>query len=57
MKLNTNFSEFKKKHQNNQNQVIFHKTDCKKNKAIENIINNFLEKKIVLYLSQSKKEE
>jgi anthranilate synthase component 1 len=45
MKLNTNFSEFKKKHQNNQNQVIFHKTDCKKNKAIENIINNFLEKK------------
>jgi len=45
MKLNTNFSQFKKKHQNNKNQVIFHKTLCKKNKTIENIINNFLEKK------------
>ena len=45
MKLNTNFSQFKKKHKNKQNQVIFHKTQCKKNKTIENIINNFLIKK------------
>jgi len=45
MKLNTNFLQFKKKHKNNQNQIIFHKTQCKKNKTIENIINNFLIKK------------
>ena len=45
MKLNTSFSQFKKKHQNKQNQVIFHKTQCKNNKVIENIINNFLIKK------------
>ena len=45
MKLNTSFSQFKKKHQNKQNQVIFHKTQCKSNKVIENIINNFLVKK------------
>ena len=45
MKLNTSFSKFKKKHKNKKNQVIFHKTQCKKNKTIENIINNFLIKK------------
>ena len=45
MKLNTNFSQFKKKHKKKQNQVIFHQTKCKKNKTIENIINNFLIKK------------
>jgi anthranilate synthase component 1 len=45
MKLNTNFSQFKKKHKKKQNQVIFHHTKCKNNKTIENIINNFLIKK------------
>ena len=45
MKLNTSYSQFKKKHKNKQNQVIFHKTHCKNNKIIENIINNFLTKK------------
>ena len=45
MKLNTSFLQFKKKHKNKQNQVIFHKTHCKNNKIIENIINNFLTKK------------
>ena len=45
MKLNTSFISFKKKHKNKKNQVIFHETFCKNNKAIENIINNFLTKK------------
>jgi len=45
MKINTSFASFKKKHKNKKNQVIFYKTDCKNNKTIENIINNFLIKK------------
>ena len=45
MKINTSFSTFKKKHQNNKNQIIFYKTDYKNNKDVENIINNFLHKK------------
>ena len=45
MKINTSFSTFKKKHQNNKNQIIFYKTDNKNNKDVENIINNFLHKK------------
>jgi len=45
MKINTNLSAFKKKHQSNKNQIIFYKTDCKSNKAVKNIINNFLHKK------------
>jgi len=46
MNINTSFINFKKKHKNKKNQIIFHKADCKSNKAIENIINNFLIKKI-----------
>ena len=45
MNINISFSNFKKKHKNRKNQIIFHKTDCKNNKTIENIINNFLIKK------------
>ncbi len=45
MIINTNFSSFKKKHKNKKNQIIFHKSNCKNNKIIENIINNFLIKK------------
>jgi len=45
MNINTNLSDFKKKHQNKKNQVIFHKIDCKNKKIIENLINNFLIKK------------
>jgi len=45
MKINTSLFDFKKKHKNKKNQIIFHKTDCKNNKNIENIINNFLIKK------------
>jgi len=45
MNINTSFLDFKKKHQNKKNQVIFCKTKCKNNKIIENIINNFLIKK------------
>jgi len=45
MNINTNLPNFIKKHKNKNNQVIFHKSDCKNNKIIENIINNFLIRK------------
>ena len=45
MRINTNFANFKKKHKNKKNQIIFHESSCKNNKIIENIINNFLLKK------------
>ena len=45
MKINTSLPNFKKKHQNKKNQIIFYKARCKNNKIIENIINNFLIKK------------
>ena len=45
MNINTNLSNFRKIHKSKKNQVIFHKTSCKNNKTIENIINNFLIKK------------
>ena len=45
MNINTNLTNFKKKHRSKKNQIIFHKTDCKINKNIENLINNFLIKK------------
>ena len=45
MIINTNFLNFKKKHKNRQNQIIFHKESCKNNKVVENIISNFFFKK------------
>ena len=45
MKINTSLSQFKKKHKNKKNQIIFYKTSYRGNKIIENIINNFLIKK------------
>ena len=45
MNINTNLSNFIKNHRYKKNQVIFHKTDCKNNNIIENIINNFLTQK------------
>ena len=45
MNINTSLSNFIKKHKAKKNQIIFHKTDCKDNKIIENIINNYLIKK------------
>ena len=45
MNINTNQHNFKKKHKNKKNQIIFHKASCKSNKIIDNIINNFLIKK------------
>ena len=45
MNINTNLFNFKKKHKSKKNQIIFHKANCKNNKTIENIINNFLIKK------------
>ena len=45
MNINTSLFNFKKKHKSKKNQIIFHKSKCKNNKIIENIINNFLIKK------------
>ena len=45
MNINTNLTNFSKKHKNKKNQIIFYKTKCKNNKILENIINNFLIKK------------
>ena len=45
MKVNINLPNFIKKHKKKKNQVIFHTINCKNNKIIENIINNFLLKK------------
>ena len=45
MIINTSLVNFKKKHKNKKNQIIFHKSKCKNNKIIENIIDNFLLKK------------
>ena len=45
MSINTTFITFKKKHKDKKNQIIFDKTNCKNNKVIENIIDNFLVKK------------
>ncbi len=45
MKININFSNFKKKHKHKKNQIIFHKSSCKNNRVIENLIDNFLNEK------------
>ena len=45
MDINTTLFDFKKKHKNKKNQILFHKENCHNNKIIENIINNFLVKK------------
>ena len=45
MDINTSFFKFKKLHKENKNQIIFHKTDCRNDKVIENIISKFLIKK------------
>ena len=42
MNINTSLLNFKKKHKNKKNQIIFHKVNCDSNKTIQNIINNFL---------------
>ena len=45
MNVNLNLSNFTAKHKKKNNQILFHKTDCKNNKIIENIITNLLTQK------------
>ena len=45
MNINISLADFKKKHRNNKNQIIFYKSHCKNNKIIKNLIVNFLIKK------------
>ena len=44
MKINKSIINFKKRHKNKKNQIIFYKANCN-NKIIQNLINNFLPKK------------
>ena len=45
MKINTSLFNFTRKHKKKSNQVLFYKINCKNNKILENLINNFLIKK------------
>ena len=45
MKLNVSLKEFKKKHNQKKNQVLYYKIKSKNSLEIENLINNFLEDK------------
>ncbi len=45
MRLNTNLTNFKKKHKKKKNQIIFYKEKCRNKKTIENIIDNLLKNK------------
>ena len=45
MKINTNLTNFEKKHKQKKNQILFYKINCNSSKAIENIINNYLSRK------------
>jgi len=45
MNINITLKQFKKNHKNKKNQTLFHISNCKNNKVLENIINNFLIKK------------
>ena len=45
MKTNISFATFKKNKKKKKNQIIFQSIECKNKNIIENIINNFLNKK------------
>ena len=45
MNINTSLANFKKKHKEKKNQILFHKESCTDNKIIEGIINKFLTRK------------
>jgi len=45
MKLNLDFNKFSSNYQRSKNQIVFHKAKCNNNIIIENIIDNFLNKK------------
>ena len=45
MNINISLYDFKKRHINKKNQVIFHIADCQSNKIIKNLMHNFLVKK------------
>ena len=55
MKINRSFKEFKFRHRNNENQIIYTSKKVKTDEEIINLIDNFLIEKIALFLSQLKK--
>ena len=55
MKINRSFKDFKFRHRNKKNQILYTSKKVKNDEEVLNLIDNFLKKKIVLFLSQLKK--
>ena len=55
MIINRSFKEFKFRHRNKQNQIVFTSKKVKNDEEVINLIDNFLTEKIVLFLSLLKK--
>ena len=55
MKINRSFKDFKFRHRNKKNQILFTSKKVKNDNEVINLIDNFLIEKIVLFLSQLKK--
>jgi len=57
MNINTSLFNFTKRHKNKKNQVLFYKIQCKDNKILENLINNFLIKKNTFIFESVEKQK
>ena len=55
MIINRSFKDFKFRHRSKKNQIIYTSKKVKNDEEVLNLINNFLEEKIVSYLSPLKK--
>ena len=55
MIINRSFKDFKFRHRSKKNQIIYTSKKVKNDEEILNLINSFLDEKIVLYLSLLKK--
>ena len=47
MNINTSLSNFKKKHLNKKNQVIYYKVACKNNRTIDEVVNFLFKPKVI----------
>ena len=57
MIINRSFKDFKFRHRSKKNQIIFTKKKVKNDEEVLNLIDNFLDEKIVLFLNLLKKEK
>jgi anthranilate synthase component 1 len=55
MIINRSFKDFKFRHRSKKNQIIYTSKKVKNDEEVLNLIDNFLKKKIVLFLSLLKK--